>query len=358
MGRKMSRRGNRRLTRDFKYANGNRSVDVRPIQPSPPAGNNDPEAVLGQSLRKSQRPLTSSSHHAPLVHLARVTKAEAVGPSSQSVRRWVNAQQSKLTTRALTKSDEDDCTGDGTHQSKTRMQATPAQKGQSQGNPPCDEALSPRTRGQKRRAADALEGEPTNKAAKKLQADDVSSAHRVLRVNNRGSRALRNLDVQAGHMIRVREVSHQLDNRPAPDFEPDQAEKMTYFTINGEKFCSKWRMQIITKVMPEGVRCVSLYTHNGQGLRNKTVSQKKAYVSVRDSRRFPTDDTSTIFHVEGISQPLLTEEMYGTWKLEERTTARLEYKEFDKCKVGFKVGKLTKPSLKKLQELLNQYPEG
>lgn len=129
---------------------------------------------------------------------------------------------------------------------------------------------------------------------------------------------------------------------------------MTYFTINGEKFCSKWRIQIITKTMPDGFRCVSIYTHNGRGLRRKKEAQKRAYVSVRDTRQFPLN-TSPIFHVESNNHPLLTEEMYGSWELKERSMARLKYKEFDNSKVGFKVGKLTEDSLEYLQKLLDRY---
>ena len=223
---------------------------------------------------------------------------------------------------------------------------------------PATSPPEPRTRGQKRRAKEAVENEPASKAPRLSAADGTSaaSASRSRKLDyNKDAKPLRRLILEVGSIILVKEVSHQLDNRPTPEWRALSSENQTYFTVGTEKFCSKWRPHIVTKCLPHEVRCVPMYTHNGKGLQNKSTDERKAFVSVRDTRKFPLDDPDISFHAEGEFAPLLIEETYDGWEGKEKSTAELCFHRYNYKRKALKVGKLQKESMDDLMELLKGY---
>ena len=95
-----------------------------------------------------------------------------------------------------------------------------------------------------------------------------------------------------------------------------------------------------------------LTTCNGDGLRKKTKLEKKAYIAVRDTRKYPSEDD---FQGQGNRPPLLTDVMYGRWDLNDKTTAKLSFKEFSYSRPGVKVGKARKESMLGLHQALREY---
>ena len=216
--------------------------------------------------------------------------------------------------------------------------------------------VPPQTRrGQKRRAADSHADEPSIKAPKSSRSATASRAangRQKLTNYDQNSQKLSTLKIEPGDIVLIRDVGHQLGREKTEEYNEERSAELTYFKLGGENFCVKWRPHIVTKRLVSDFLSVPLYTHNGQGVKNKSEDELKRYVSIRDTAKFPLDDPRTVFRQAGDHQALLLEKLFEGWESKDNSTAKLVSRDYSWERKGLKVGKITKTSLAQLLALL------